>query len=86
MAEARGDVEAAAEVFRDAAAGWASFGIVPEHAFARLGQGRCEMALGRMGEAAAVLLDARNLFAACEMRPWIQEIDSLIGNATSLTS
>jgi len=85
-AEARGDVLAAAEGFRDAAARWGSFGVVPEQAFALLGQGRCGITVGRIDEATAALLDARNLFTACEMRPSVEEVDVLIGSATSLTS
>ena len=30
---------------------WQAFGVVPEHAFARLGQGRCLVALGRTADA-----------------------------------
>ena len=41
LAEATGDPERAADLFADAASGWATYGHVHEHALALLGQGRC---------------------------------------------
>ena len=40
LAEANGDLQAAAVGYADAAKRWQSFGVVPEQAFALLGQGR----------------------------------------------
>src|SRR5207245_5326684 len=59
IAEARGDVPGAAEGYADAAGRWEQFGVVPEHAFALLGHGRCLVGLGRPSEAAPVLRQAR---------------------------
>ena len=41
LTEARGDLQAAADAYADAANRWERFGVVPEQAFALLGQGRC---------------------------------------------
>ena len=41
LTEARGDLPAAADAYADAADRWERFGVVPEQAFALLGQGRC---------------------------------------------
>ncbi len=45
LAEARGDLQAAADAYADAADRWERFGVVPEQAFALLGQGRCLLGL-----------------------------------------
>ena len=50
-AEANDNLEAAADGYADAAQRWQRFGVVPEQAFALLGQGRCLVALGHMTEA-----------------------------------
>ena len=55
LAEARGDCQAAADAYADAAERWERFGVVPEQAFALLGQGRCLVGLSRPTEAAPVL-------------------------------
>ena len=41
LTEARGDLQTAADAYADAADRWERFGVVPEQAFALLGQGRC---------------------------------------------
>ena len=41
ITEARGELEAAVEVYADAAERWERFTVVPERAFSLLGQGRC---------------------------------------------
>ena len=62
LSEARGDLESAAPLYADAAARWERFGVVPEHAFALLGQGRCLVELDRAADAIPVLQRARELF------------------------
>jgi tetratricopeptide (TPR) repeat protein len=47
LAEARGDLDAAADRYDQASAGWRHFGVVLEHAQALLGLGRCATRLGR---------------------------------------
>ena len=42
----RGDLQAAADAYADAADRWERFGVVPEQAFALLGQGRCLLGSG----------------------------------------
>ena len=51
LTEARGDLQAAADAYADAADRWERFGVVPEQAFALLGQGRCLLGLSRPTEA-----------------------------------
>ena len=58
--EARGDLAAAIEGYGDAAERWSSFEVVPELAFALLGQGRSRVASGRAAEAAEPLARARS--------------------------
>ena len=62
LTEARGDLQAAADAYADAADRWERFGVVPEQAFALLGQGRCLVGLSRPTEAAPVLQHAREIF------------------------
>jgi class 3 adenylate cyclase len=47
LAEAAGDLEAAADRYDDAAAQWGGFGVVLEHGQALLGLGRCATRLGQ---------------------------------------
>ncbi len=86
LSEARRDLEAAAEAYADAAARWQSFGVVPEQAFALLGQGRCLIELGRTSEAIPVLQQAREIFQKLKADPALAEIDELLQQATALTS
>jgi class 3 adenylate cyclase/tetratricopeptide (TPR) repeat protein len=86
LAEAHGDLEAAAEGYADAARRWQSFGVVPEQAFALLGQGRCLVQLGRTTEASTALQRAREIFLALQAAPALAEIDELLQQATALSS
>ena len=81
--EAGGVHEAAAAGFADAAARWLSFGVPYEEAHALLGQGRCLVALRRMGEAAPVLERARVIFARLAAAPALAETEALLGAANS---
>jgi len=76
-AEARGEHEAAAVGFADAAARWRDFSVPYEEGHALLGQGRCLAALGRAPEAAAPLTAAREVFARLGARPALAETDDL---------
>ncbi|HKB27816.1 MAG TPA: AAA family ATPase, partial [Candidatus Limnocylindrales bacterium] len=62
LAEADGDLEAAADGYADAADRWRRFGVVEEEGFALLGQGRCLISLSRPADADPVLLQARSIF------------------------
>ena len=86
IAEAMGDLPGAAEGYADAAVRWERFGVVPEHAFALLGHGRCLVSLGRPGEAAPALRQTRGLFHALGATPGIAETDGLLETATALSS
>ncbi len=78
LAEACGDLADAAAAHADATGRWERFGVVPEQAFARLGQGRCLVRLARLDEAAPVLRDARELFARLGAAPALAETDALL--------
>jgi class 3 adenylate cyclase len=80
--EDNGHYAAAAAAYADAAGRWQRFGILPEHAFALLGQGRCLIASGRNADAAAALEPARALFEQLGATPALAETDALLAKAT----
>ena len=86
LAESRGDHQAAVEGYAQAAERWHRFGVVPEHAFALLGQGRCLTALGHPTEATHALRSAREIFAALEAAPALAETDTLLQRAGALSA
>jgi class 3 adenylate cyclase/tetratricopeptide (TPR) repeat protein len=86
LSEARGDLQAATDAYADAADRWERFGIVPEEAFAVLGQGRCLVGLSRSAEAAPVLQHAREMFERLRAAPALAETDGLLEQATALSS
>lgn len=86
LAEAHGQVEAAATGYAEAAARWEGFGGRSEQAMALLGWGRCLLRLAEPARAAAVLQDAREILASCGMRPALDEADSLLAEASALSS
>jgi hypothetical protein len=92
LAEGRDDPAAAAEMYADAAAGWADLGAALEQGFALLGRGRCLLRLARNDAAAAALGLARAIFAGSGMAPALAETDRLLersggrSSATALNS
>jgi hypothetical protein len=86
LTEARGDMQAAVEVYTDAADRWERFGVVPEQGFALLGQGRCLVGLARLTDAAPVLQQAREIFERLGADPALAETDALLQEATALSS
>jgi class 3 adenylate cyclase/tetratricopeptide (TPR) repeat protein len=86
LAEADADLETAADTYADAADRWERFGVVPEHAFALLGQGRCLLALGRPSEAVAVLRRAGEIFQQLGAAPALTRSNALLQQATALDS
>ncbi len=84
LAEADGDLEAAAAGHADAAARWERFGVVTDQAFALLGQGRCLLALGRPAEARHALARARTIFERLRARPALAETDELLRRVTAM--
>ena len=84
LTEARGDLQAAADAYADAADRWERFGVVPEQGFALLGQGRCLLGLARPTEAAPVLQHAREIFERLQAAPALAETDALLAAAADL--
>jgi tetratricopeptide (TPR) repeat protein len=80
LTEARGDLRAAADAYADAADRWDRFAVVPERAFALLGQGRCLLGLSRHTEAAAVLQHARDIFELLGAAPALAETNVLLAS------
>jgi class 3 adenylate cyclase/tetratricopeptide (TPR) repeat protein len=78
VAEAHGDLGAAAGQYHDAADRWQSFAIVPESGFAALGEGRCLMRLGRRDEAAQALGRARTIFTGLGALPLLEAVDDAL--------
>jgi tetratricopeptide (TPR) repeat protein len=83
IAEAEGRLEDAAAGYRDAAERWQAYGVVPEHGFALIGQGRCQVALGRAAEAREPLLAARELFTRLGASLPLAEVDDLLAQTTA---
>jgi hypothetical protein len=81
VAEARGEPERAAELFRRAAEDWAEHGFGLEEARSRLGLARCVAATGRADLGRAELERARELLEPLGARPMLQEVDSLLAAA-----
>ncbi len=86
LTEADGDLESAAASYADAAARWEAFIMVPERAFAMLGQGRCLAELGREAEAEPVLREARRIFEEMGAVPALAETDELLRRSSVRTS
>ena len=86
LTETRGDLQGAAEAYADAADRWERFGVVPEHAFALLGQGRCLLGLSRPTEATLALQHAREIFQRLKAAPALAETDELLQRASALSS
>jgi class 3 adenylate cyclase len=83
LEEAAGNLEAASDGYSDAAARWEGFGVVPEQAFALLGQGRCLLGVFRPVEAVEVLRRARDIFDRLGAVPERTEIDALLAHAVA---
>ena len=85
IAEARRDFPDGASAYAEAAEGWEHLGFVPEQAFALLGHGRCLIQLGD-SSADLPLRRARTLFDGVGARPRVDECDTLIMQASKLSS
>ncbi len=86
LAEARGDHETAAADYAQAAERWQQFGVIPEQAYALLGQGRCLTALDQPAEATRALVQARELLDTLKAAPALAETDALLHQAGALTA
>jgi class 3 adenylate cyclase/tetratricopeptide (TPR) repeat protein len=86
LAEHRGDLAEAEDLFREAVEGWKDFGHRFEHANALLGRARSLVALGRVAEARPVAEEARGLFEALGARPSLNEVESLLRSSGATAS
>jgi tetratricopeptide (TPR) repeat protein len=86
LAEARGDHQTAADAYAKAAERWEQFGVIPEHAHALLGHGRCLIDLGQPHHAAPILHQSRALFDQLGAMSALAETDALLQQATAVSS
>ncbi len=86
LAEVRGDLREAADVFGQLTSGPEALGLVYDEALALLGQGRCLLGLSRPTEATPVLQRASEIFARLKAAPALAETDALLQQATALSS
>jgi hypothetical protein len=86
LAEARGELERAAEQYAAAAERWGTFGFLLERGYALVGAGRSLLSLGRGGEAAVKLDEAREIFARLQARPLVTEAEGYVEQAAALSS
>ena len=86
LTEAQGNVQAACEDYAETAQRWRRFGVVPEQAYALLGQGRCLAGLGRPTEGTVALQEGRRIFGTLKAVSALAEIDSLLAGAIAITS
>jgi class 3 adenylate cyclase/tetratricopeptide (TPR) repeat protein len=77
--EARGDLEAAARCYADAAESLQHLAAVPEQGYALLGLGRVLTVLGRASE--EPLMQARAIFEALQAAPALAETDAVVALA-----
>ena len=82
LAEAQGDLPTASATYADAAGRWERLGVLPEHGFSLLGEGRCLVALGRPIDAAPVLHRAREIFERLRAAPALAETDALLARTS----
>ena len=85
LVETDGEHARAAELFAGAAENWRGFGSVVKEADALVGQGRCLTACRDL-HADQSLRQVRALFEQMGARPHIHECDSLIAQASKLSS
>ena len=76
LAEADGEFDRAVGYNAAAAAGWKEWGWPFEEGMALLAQGRCLSSMGRAGEAAPALEEARRVFRRLRAQPYLDEAES----------
>jgi class 3 adenylate cyclase/tetratricopeptide (TPR) repeat protein len=86
LAEARGELQAGADGYAQAAQRWQQFGMIVEQAHALLGQGRCLTALARSADAIRALEQARALFETLKAGPALADIDALLHQPDARTA
>ena len=80
LAERRGEHEAAATLYADAAARWHAFVMPYEEAQALCGRARCLVELGRRSEAEQQSVEARTILVRLGAAPAIREVDGLLAD------
>jgi hypothetical protein len=83
IAEHQRNYIGAATNYAEVAGRWEQFDVIPERAFAMLGQGRCLVSLGRNTDAETVLHQSRSIFDQLRAAPSLSEIDLLLRQATA---
>ena len=83
LAEAKGDMEEARNLYKEAAQRWADYGFVLEEGQAHLGLARCLLALCDGEAATEPLQKARSIFSKLGARPLIDEVDRHLVQATA---
>jgi class 3 adenylate cyclase/tetratricopeptide (TPR) repeat protein len=81
LAEARGELRAAARLHGEAGARWAEYGFRLEQGQASLGAGRCLVALGLHRDAAAPLAESLRIFEALGAGPLRADAERLLAGA-----
>jgi tetratricopeptide (TPR) repeat protein len=86
IAEARGDLPEALELYNEAAIGWQEFTFPFERAYCLLAAGRCLFGLARPEEAKPLLSEAAGLFSNLKARPYIDEVDVYLRRVSAISS
>lgn len=86
LAEAAGEHQTAANGYRHATQQWEHFGVIPEHAYALQGHGRCLLHLGYKEEAMPILQRARQIFQQLGAAPALADTDTLLRRTAALSS
>ena len=81
LLEARGDHAAAVDAYADVARRWDDKAVIADLAYALLGHGRSQLALGRPQDARPSLDRARKLFEGLRAAPALREVDAAITTA-----
>jgi tetratricopeptide (TPR) repeat protein len=85
LEEGRGNLEQAAELYREALEGWRGYGFALELGRALLGSGRCLLALGR-NDPRKQLQEARRTFEELRAAPLVDEADQQLRRIPARTS
>jgi hypothetical protein len=81
-AEAKGDLRMARDRYEEAARRWEEYGFRLERGHALLGTARCRLGMGE--EAAPLLAEARQVFAALGARPLVTEADGWLSQTSAM--
>ena len=85
LAEASGNIAEAADLYRQAAEGWRTYGCTLEEGHALAGAGRCLLSVAPV-DAMEPLLQARRLFEELRATPLLAEVAQLVEQSGTQTS